>query len=327
MMSLDFGLLKGVSMKAVSSFNIYSNSLSTTIISLFLVACFASVPAAQDDQIVFPEEIDGWIVSPQRHIFIGDELFDYINGGAEIYHEYGFEKVTVADYERAGDVITAEVYRMITDAFGIYSLLRGEGDGHLDMGNGGVISDYYLIFWSGNHIVAVTAQTEFDNSTEAVKSIAQTISDMLEKDGKLPAMLDIVPTQNRLAGSEKYVVGPIGLQNVSALASRLLSGYEEGAAARYGSAGDAEGQILILRWANEGSADEALHAARKKAGEISNLEVVSSTDRSLRVKRETSWGLAAYVIGQYIIVSVGLEECEAGDLFEEIRKKAGLSGS
>jgi len=34
--------------------------------------------------------------------FVSDSLWEYINGGAELYHSFGFVKVSTADYKSAG---------------------------------------------------------------------------------------------------------------------------------------------------------------------------------------------------------------------------------
>ncbi len=59
-------------------------------------------------------------------VFTGSSLFGYINGGAELYLEYGFDvaAVTVIDYED-GEYKT-EVFKMTgsEEAFGIFSVSK-----------------------------------------------------------------------------------------------------------------------------------------------------------------------------------------------------------
>ena len=53
------------------------------------------------------EETDaGWTPSEDARVFSGDDLFIYINGGAAIYHEYGFEEVRVSEYSCGGRTIS-----------------------------------------------------------------------------------------------------------------------------------------------------------------------------------------------------------------------------
>jgi hypothetical protein len=71
-------------------------------------------------------DIPGLVVKQTQH-YEGASLTGYINGGAELYREYGFRTLTVQEVAfRGGEELTIESYRM-TDpaaAFGIFSVSR-----------------------------------------------------------------------------------------------------------------------------------------------------------------------------------------------------------
>jgi hypothetical protein len=71
-------------------------------------------------------DIPGLVVKQTQH-YDGASLTGYINGGAELYREYGFRTLTVQEVTlRSGEELTIESYRM-TDpaaAFGIFSVSR-----------------------------------------------------------------------------------------------------------------------------------------------------------------------------------------------------------
>ena len=75
-----------------------------------------------------PKDIGMWSAEGETEVYIGDDLFIYINGGAEIYHEYGFVQVAVQRYRRGDDNVSVEIYTMEGDAFGIYSFARSSRD-------------------------------------------------------------------------------------------------------------------------------------------------------------------------------------------------------
>jgi hypothetical protein len=60
----------------------------------------------------------------REQIFDGSSLWGYINGGADIFLEYGFDKLLLQEIESGGLKIKIELYRMISpsSAFGIYSV-------------------------------------------------------------------------------------------------------------------------------------------------------------------------------------------------------------
>jgi len=77
----------------------------------------------------FPEDgfISGWNrEGPVKH-FSPATLFNHINGGAELFLEFGFEELLVQNYKSGPHEIGIQVYRMRDSeaAFGIYLLKRG----------------------------------------------------------------------------------------------------------------------------------------------------------------------------------------------------------
>ncbi len=59
-----------------------------------------------------------------EQVYGADALYGYMNGGSELYKEYGFRKLTVQEYVVEGELVTAECYEMESPlmAFGIYSV-------------------------------------------------------------------------------------------------------------------------------------------------------------------------------------------------------------
>ncbi len=72
-----------------------------------------------------PETIASWkLAGPPRRIDAGN-IFDYMNGGGELYLAYRFDRMLAWEYrDGGGNDITVEVYRMQAsdDAFGLLSL-------------------------------------------------------------------------------------------------------------------------------------------------------------------------------------------------------------
>jgi hypothetical protein len=84
----------------------------------------------------FPE-MAGWKQSGEVQIYSPANLYDYINGGADLYLKYDFQELKVADYindQKAS--VTIEVYRHKTPvhAFGIYSQERLGNANYLEVG-------------------------------------------------------------------------------------------------------------------------------------------------------------------------------------------------
>ena len=65
-------------------------------------------------QIKLPENniVNGWIKSDKSRLFKKTALFNHINGGAELFHEFGFDELIVQNYQNGFEEITIEIYQM-----------------------------------------------------------------------------------------------------------------------------------------------------------------------------------------------------------------------
>ena len=92
---------------------------------LFLISpvCFSQLP--EDFPSVNKADLPEAKFSSSR-TFSGAALFGYINGGAELYHEYGFSVVSVTEIEYKLGKYKTEIYKMkgAEEAFGIFSVSK-----------------------------------------------------------------------------------------------------------------------------------------------------------------------------------------------------------
>jgi len=95
------------------------------------------------------ETIPNWNMKDSIETYGGDDLFYYINGGADLYLEYGFEEVSTAKYlNYTGNNIHIDVYQMTDDAaaYGIFSINSSVHGKPVELGAKSLIYDYYLDF-------------------------------------------------------------------------------------------------------------------------------------------------------------------------------------
>ena len=209
-----------------------------------------------DDGPLLPETIGAWSAEGKEEVFVGEDLFLYINGGAEIYHEYGFERVTVRDYREDEHLVSVEAYEMSRGAFGIFSYLRSTEDKPLELANGGFISDYYLDFWSGNRLFVIAAREEFEGDEDAVLEIGLELAGLFPAAGEEPEAVLMLPEAGRVEGSLKYVAGPIAMRNVEPQLSRWFAGFDEAVLADFD-----KGRLCMMLWGDTDSASEGFVAA------------------------------------------------------------------
>jgi hypothetical protein len=159
-----------------------------------LFSCF--FPEVQSQEIgrllPSPEKIPGWKIQQGPDLYAGDRLFDLIDGGADIYFEYGFSQVISVDYiDQAQNITEAEIYEM-TDApaaYGIFSLTQQAGLWGQDYGQLSAVNKDYIAFWKGRYYVIISWSSRQDPVKKPMETLARLISDEIEEDGPYPALL------------------------------------------------------------------------------------------------------------------------------------------
>ena len=148
---------------------------------------------------------EGWrqIGSPQ--VYNQKNLFNRINGQAELFFKYGFQKSVFALYQNKSnskDQIELDLYDMgnVLQAFGIFSKFRG-GDRPAGVGLESYLEDTSLVFYKGRYFVMLYA-TEADPSL--LKRMAMTISSSIADSTPAPKEIDYFPKDGLKPGSIEY---------------------------------------------------------------------------------------------------------------------------
>jgi hypothetical protein len=155
------------------------------------------------------------VVSGEAQLYTGRELFDYIDGGADLYLEFGFVDAAVREYKSpAGEDITASIYRMEDPeaAFGIFSVNRRGASEPAKMGAIGARSEYEFLFCHGVYYVQVQSTATDSVTGKTIDQIAARIdSSLAGQPSDWPEALKLLPRTGFVPHSEVYVEGPLGL--------------------------------------------------------------------------------------------------------------------
>jgi hypothetical protein len=190
----------------------------------------------------------------------GKALYGYIDGGADLYREYGFVRLTVQALALDGEEYSAEVYRMVDDsaAFGIFSISASDGSGSL--GPHSTSTLYQSQFATGPFFVRVVNYT---GSPGAAKRSEQMASVIRARTGAVPFQLpEVLRKFQGESGRVRYVRGPVGIQNGGLDEwSDPLEGLEP-YSGYFVSAGQT-GRIVLVQFAGPTASEEFL---RRTAG-------------------------------------------------------------
>lgn len=152
---------------------------------MILWACAAPALAANSSPeqtllvlLPAPEALQGWAPAGRPQTADGQELFSLIDGGAELFLRFGFERALTQEYaDGKGGVISLEIYRMQDQAGArdVYAQKTGQDAAPLGIGAAGVQGDYYLIFWQDRYLVTVTALDQEATTRHALLPLARLV--------------------------------------------------------------------------------------------------------------------------------------------------------
>jgi hypothetical protein len=253
----------------------------TRLVVLVLVLQFSAgalsmeKPSANQAALL-PDAHAGWETSGDDHLYDRETLYHYIDGGAELYLSFGFKTALSRTYARSGQPnIIVDLFDMSTskDAFGVFSLSRETVDRSL--GQGSQYTEGLLLFWKNNYYVSILAETETDESKNAVFAIAGHIESAIPDEGPLPDILSLLPGESLVEESIRYFRHHIWLNSQYYIADEniLHIGDETHAVlARYGKPGKRPVLLLVAypggEAAREAYDDFAKHYLPELSGQV-----------------------------------------------------------
>lgn len=270
-----------------------------------------STKRIQNIALYLPEsgEIDGWERERDLHTYMGDDLFLYINGGAEIYHEYGFKQVVVQDYKNAHErSLSVEIYKMINPAaaYGIYSFKKSPEGVPLEITSEGRLEGYYLNFWKGHYLVTITGFDEEDETVEGIKTIANTIAKNIpaQEDVQKPRLTNLLPKKDLVPGSEKYFKGNLGLFNTYFFSQQDIFDIKEGVRGAYTEGYD----IYLIQYSDPQQSCEQFKSIEKSLSQDPRFTNISSSEAFFFIQDDKENFLYFSPIGKFIVIILGAKD-------------------
>jgi len=208
---------------------------------------------------LLPGRLGDWHLEDSPRLFAGDDLYKLIDGGADLYFEYGFREALSAGYSGSRDrTIKLEIYRM-TDApaaFGIYSIQAVPGGGPLKIGSEGVQYEDYALFWKGECVLVLSSADTSAATKGVMVALAETVTGGIPEKGYKPEAMDLLPKEGLVRSV--YVRGPLSLSAVYSFGTGNLFGSAEGAIGVY-----PRHRLFLFRYASTEAADRQLAHARE----------------------------------------------------------------
>jgi hypothetical protein len=156
---------------------------------------------------LFPA-VTGWTMVQDSTVYTPANLWDLIDGAAELFLSYGFVDLNIAEYhDQTGIDVRVELYRHSTrvNAFGMYTQERNPEYHFVDIGTQGYIEDGVLNFLAGTFYAKVSTHTPGKNGRDGMMMIGQKVLGQLKQETAWPAALSLFSPEGMQKNTESYI--------------------------------------------------------------------------------------------------------------------------
>ncbi len=220
-----------------------------------------------------------------------DSLYQYIDGGADIYLLYDFQALLHQDFKIGATDLITDIYEMgkREDAFGIYASERSPGYKFVAIGGEGYRDRGILNFFADRYYVKLSGSGA--NVGPLLDQFARLVSGRIGGVRTLPPLLEKLPREHRVLHSEQYVKkDPLGH---AFLAPAYVVTYTEGK----------QESKLVVSVANDtqGAKSRAEQLAKhfKQSGEVTSAPELG--ENGMRGKNSFEGSVMARTHGRYLI--------------------------
>jgi len=175
----------------------------------------------------------GWEIFDEVKQFTPESLYEQIDGRAEFFLAYDVIRMTFASFINSADTgkfIDLSVYDMgtPTNAFGVFSAERSQGEPPLALGRAGYRSytNYYI--WKGQYYIRIIASHTTGEFLRIGMDLAQKMTDFLQDSGEPVWGLTALPQADLVTGSVQYF--KVDAMGLDFMRNTFTAQYQKGAA-------------------------------------------------------------------------------------------------
>jgi hypothetical protein len=228
--------------------------------------CFSQLP--EDFPSVDKNDLPGAELSTSR-FFSGTSLFGYMNGGAELYLEYGFSAASVTEIRYMGGSYKTEIYKMTgpEEAFGIFSVSKYRCRGMPPLAKYTCQTRYQLQICKGPYYISIINGTGTLSDSIASISIGSVIAAKIsDDDADLSAYLPDIPEEKIQTGCF-LARGRLGIVNGSPDLEDFFQGLSDYTAVIVNLE---EKRIISVRFSNNETYEKFLHLHDHEFNDLSS---------------------------------------------------------
>lgn len=288
-----------------------------------MVTCWKVSLARPLESLIPKKDIPaGWALIQGPQTYNKKTLFEHINGQAELFFKYGFQKSIFATYQNQKNLtnqIDIDIYDMgnVVQAFGIFSRLRNE-DLPAEIGLDSYLDDRSAFFYKGKYFVMLYGP---EPNPVILKQLAMEISLRILDSSLPPKEIRYFPKNGLKPGSIQYFSeGLLGYQFLKRGFQGIYVGKDEVKV----EAKDKEIKLFLAIFKDAQEAMSTLKVYKDdlfKKGKVFSGSIIEFGTRALRGEDPYQGKVIALQKGFYLLGVVGFEKEEnAENLLTEFIK-------
>lgn len=311
--------------------------LHRTLRILFILAVWVGIEtiswAGPLESLIPKEDLPKeWTLIHGPQTYNQKTLFEHINGQAELFLKYGFQKSVFVVYqnkERSEDQIEADIYDMgnVLRSFGVFSRFRNE-DRPGGFGLDSFLDDHTALFYKGKFFVLLYAT---ESNPGSLKQFSKLIASKIPNSSLPPREISYFPKNGLKLGSIQYF--PEGLLGHQFLKRGFLGTYTEETETEVEgkekiegkdkvgdqSKGETGGRDFHLFLAIFKDSQEAMNALKiykeglSKKGKIFSENLILSETRALKGQDPYQGKVLVLQKGSYLLGAIGFEKGEGAE--------------
>jgi len=300
------------------------NRIAIPALVLFIALLCTTITSAQESLYdILPDTSCPAIeISGEPELFVGDDLFNLINGGAELYHEFGFIEVLAAGISISDTTtLKVEIYDMGSPdaAWGIYSLTYTSNAKPFMSGVAGRRGEGFAQFIKGKYMIYIY----FDELESAeLQYVAGCLHKKIENSYLAPGLMKAVQTGRADPERAIYFKGNLGLSSIYSFHYKDVFGYKDGAAAIYPDL-----KVFLLRYNNEGECIDKYKAAKEFFTNSSKYHDQFILRGSFHMKDRKEQQIDCHFENSFLIVFISTGEPELNSIREVIVQSMHVSAT
>ncbi|MFH1242212.1 MAG: DUF6599 family protein [Pseudomonadota bacterium] len=260
-------------------------------------------------------ECPGWQAVSSPKFFEPRNLWEHINGQAEMYLDYGFRLLLTTEYTSTdgSSAVTIEIFQMQSPdhAFGIYAAERSPDDIPVKMEALGYLGENVLNFCKGPYYVKLASFQTSAERKKALMVLAGVIATKIKGTYSEPGLFACFPEKDRVKMSERFI--PKNFLGQPFLKDGYQVEYKNGVRGY---------QVFLVKNDSREKAGEALGKYQGFLRSQNEKVTLSRKDDYQLIFTESKKGKAIFQYGSFVGGVLGSRDLpEAERIIEEIVRK------